>query len=62
MDGEGFVVIVNVFGIPSQPFNFGVTLMVATIGEFPLLMAVNAGISPTPLEAKPIAGLSLVQL
>ena len=61
-EGDGFTVMVNDFGGPSQPFNFGVTVMVAIIGVLPELRAVNAGISPTPVDAKPMVELVLVQL
>ena len=54
--------ILNVLGVPGQPFTVGVTEMLATIGVVPLLIAVNAGISPTPLAPIPILGLSFVQL
>ena len=43
------------------PFSkVGVTSMVTTIVLDVLFIAVNDGISPIPLAAKPIAGLSLV--
>lgn len=35
--------------------------MVAVMGVDPVLVAVNAGTSPVPLAAKPIAVLSFVQ-
>lgn len=60
--GEGFIVIVNVLETPGQPFTLGVTVMVATIGVVPLLIAVKAGIAPTPLAPIPIVGLVLLQL
>ena len=43
------------------PFSkVGVTSMVATNVLVVLFIAVNDGMSPVPLAAKPIAGLSLV--
>jgi hypothetical protein len=54
--------MLNVRGVPGQPFTVGVTVMLATIGVVPLLIAVNAGISPTPLSPNPMVGLVLVQL
>ena len=38
----------------------GVTVMVAEIGDVPVLVAVNEAISPDPLADKPIAVLELV--
>ena len=40
----------------------GVTVIVATIGVALVLMAVNVGISPVPLAARPIPGVSFVQV
>jgi hypothetical protein len=40
----------------------GVIVRIATKGEVPALVAVNAAILPVPLAASPMAGLSLVQL
>ncbi len=45
-----------------QPSKIGVTLIVATIGVVPLFIAVNAGMSITPLAPNPIDGLLFVQL
>ena len=63
--GVGFTVIVNVIGVPVQvvpPFsNFGVTVIVCTIGVVPVFTAVNAGIGPEPEAAKPIVGIELAQ-
>ena len=61
----GFTVIVNVCDIPSQlisSVNNGVTTTVATIGSVPVLIAVKDGKSPDPVAAKPIAGVSFVQV
>ena len=60
--GVGFTVMVKLLGVPAQPLADGVTVMVATIGVVPVLMAVNTGIFPFPLPAKPIAGLLLVHV
>ena len=65
-EGNGVTVIVKVTGVPVQvtpPIVFeGVTVMVPEIFELPVLVAVNAGISPVPLAPKPMAVLLLVQL
>ena len=58
--------MVKVSGVPSQDVEplviVGVTVMVAVIGKVSRLFAVKEGISSTPLAAKPMAKLSLVQL
>ena len=59
--GVGFTVMVKLVGVPVQALAVGVTVMVATIGEFPVLVAVNGCMSPKPLAAIPMAGLSFVQ-
>jgi hypothetical protein len=68
--GVGFTVIVKLNGVPLQetpPTVFcGVTVMVATTGAFPVLMAVNDGNKKrgdvaVPLAASPIDVLLLVQ-
>lgn len=60
--GIGLTVMVNVSGVPGQPAAVGVTVMVAVTGVLPLLLAVNAGIFPVPLAARPIEVLLFVQL
>ena len=40
----------------------GVTVIVAVIGEVPVLVAVKEGTFPVPLAAKPIVVLLLVQV
>lgn len=60
--GIGFTVIVNDLAVPGQPFLTGVTVMVATVGMVPVLLAVNETISPVPLAAKPMEVLSFAQL
>ena len=56
--------MVKVFGKPVQIrpalVNIGVTVMVATIGRFPVFIAINEGIESTPLDDKPIAVLLFV--
>ena len=58
--------MVNVFvepGQPAPPFvKVGVTTIVATTGDVPLLVAVKDAIPPVPVAANPIPGLLLVQL
>ena len=53
--------IVKVIGVPTQPLADGVTTTVETTGAVPLLTAVNDGIFPFPLAARPIAGVVFVQ-
>lgn len=59
-------VIVNTFCSPKQTtpaFEYlGVTVMVATTGEFPLFMAVKEIIFPVPIVANPTDGVSFDQL
>lgn len=56
----------NVAGDPVQVVpplvKEGVTVIVAVIGDEPVFSAVNDGIFPVPLAAKPIEGALLVQL
>ncbi len=54
--GVGLTVIVNVWLAPAQPFAVGVTVMVATMGAAPELVAVKAGMFPEPLAARPMLG------
>ena len=62
----GFTVIVNVIGVPVQPFtllvNVGVTVIVAVIGAVPVLFAINDRILPVPFAAKPIDVVLFTQL
>jgi len=60
--GAGFTVMVKLLGVPTQPLAVGVTVIVATTGVVPVLTAVNTGMSPLPVAAKPIAGLLFVQV
>ena len=63
---DGLTVIVNVCDVPVQtklPFvNEGVTNRVAVIGNKPVLTAVKTGMFPVPDDAKPMLGVSFVQL
>ena len=62
----GFTVIVNVCSGPSQLIPslvyVGVTVIVAVTGEVLLFTAVNEAMSPLPVAAKPILGVSFTQL
>lgn len=55
--GVGFTVIVKVLGVPGQPLAVGVTVIVATTGLVPLLVAVKEEIFPLPLAPKPMDGV-----
>jgi hypothetical protein len=61
-EGVGLTVIVNVCGVPEQPFAVGVTIMVAITGVDPVFVVVNAAILPVPLPDNPMLVLSFVQL
>lgn len=64
-DGIGFTVMVNVIGVPGQVtplLKFGVTVMVATCGVVPALLATKLAILPAPLAARPMLVLLFVQL
>jgi hypothetical protein len=58
--GVGSTVIVKFFVGPSHVtpalVKCGVTMIVATTGDVPALVAVNDGILPLPLAASPIVG------
>ena len=54
--------MVKVIGVPVHPFADGVTVMVAVMGEVVALVAVNEGILPEPVAARPIAALLFVQV
>ena len=53
--------MVKVFGVPVHPFAVGVTVIVAVIGDVVALVAVNEGMLPDPLAARPMAELLFVQ-
>ena len=61
MVGVGFTVIVNVFGVPTQPLAVGVIVIVDVTGAVPVLVAVNAPMLPLPLAAKPMLASLFVQ-
>jgi hypothetical protein len=62
--GVGFTVIVNVWGVPvhTGAAVAGVTIMVATMGVVPALVAVKAVMLPVPEASNPMLGVSFVQL
>ena len=60
--GVGFTVIVKLCEGPGQPLARGVTVIVAITGALVEFVAVNDGIFPLPLAAKPIEVLLFVQL
>ena len=67
--GIGLTVMVKLCEVPAQPVapfvKVGVTISVAMIGELPMLVAVKDGIPvtvPELLAARPIAGVSFVQV
>jgi hypothetical protein len=45
-----------------MPLAVGVTVIIALMAAFVVLVAVNEAILPVPLASKPIAGLLFVQL
>ena len=49
-------------GVPVTPLILVVTVIVADIGAFVVLLVVNTGILPVPFAARPIAVLLFVQL
>ena len=51
--------MLNDKGVPTHPFAVGVTVMVATTGAVPGLVAVKDGISPVPFAASPMDGVLL---
>jgi hypothetical protein len=51
-----------VIEVPVQPLAEGVMVIVAVVGAGVVFVAVNAGISPVPLAARPIAVLLFTQL
>ena len=63
--GVGLTVMVKVIGVPGQVMPalvyFGVTVMLATMGAFEVLVAVKAGRFPEPEPGSPMLGSLLVQ-
>ena len=51
--------MVKVSGVPAQPSNDGVTVIVAETGDIPVLVAVNEGMLPVPFAPSPIVVLLL---
>ena len=59
----GLTVMVNVIGVPVQPFPVeGVTVIVAVVALVKLFVVVKLGIFPVPLAPNPIAVLLFTQL
>ena len=59
----GLTVIVNVIGIPVQPFPVdGVTVIVAVVAFVKLFAVTKDGILPLPVAANPIEGLLFTQV
>lgn len=58
--GTAFTIVLNVIGVPVQPFSEGVTVTrpVCVVG----LGVVVTAISPDPVADMPVAGLLFVQL
>ena len=54
--------MVEVLGSPLQPFDMGVTVMVAVTSAFVVLTAVKEAILPAPEAASPIEGVLFIQL
>ena len=54
--------MVNVSGVPIQPFTVGITVTDAVDVAEALVVAVNEGIFPEPVADNPIEGLLLLQL
>jgi hypothetical protein len=54
--------MVNDNGVPTQPLAVGVTVMVATTGVVPGLVAVKDGMFPDPLAASPMDGVLLTHV
>ena len=52
--GVGYTEMVKLTACPAHPFAVGVTLIVATVVELPVLWAVKALIFPVPVEGSPI--------
>jgi hypothetical protein len=59
--GAGLTVILNVTGLPEHAPEIGVTVIVEVIAVDVVLVAINEGIFPVPLPAKPVAVLSFTQ-
>jgi hypothetical protein len=55
-------VIVKLLLLPVQPFALGVTIIVAITGLVPEFIPAKLPMFPVPFAAKPIDGVSLIQL
>ena len=62
MDGKGFTAILKVFTVPVQLLAAGLTVMMAVSGILVVFTAVKDAILPVPVDARPMAGILLVQL
>jgi hypothetical protein len=60
--GVGFIVIIKFWATPGHPFATGVTVIVAATGALVKFIAVNEGIFPLPLAAKPMLVLLFVHV
>jgi hypothetical protein len=54
--------MVNTSGMPAQPANTGVTVIVEITATLPVFTPANAAMLPVPLAESPVEVLSLVQL
>lgn len=59
--GSGFIVNVNVRGVPLQPLNVGVAVKFPDIAVVPVLVPINEEIFPFPEAPIPIAVFEFVQ-
>jgi hypothetical protein len=60
--GVGLTVIVKLDVVPVQPLAVGVIVIVALMDDVVALVAVNDGMSPDPLAARPMAALLFVHV
>ena len=58
----GLTVMVKDNGVPIHPLADGVTVIVATTGVVPALVAVKEGTFPDPLAARPMEGVLFTQV
>lgn len=61
-NGDGFIVMVKVMGVPVQKIVAGVTVMVAVMFVAPVFVAVNDGMKFAPEAASPMAGFEFVHV
>jgi hypothetical protein len=62
MEATGFTVNTNEVGVPEQPSNVGVTVIVPEIAVLKMFVAMNAPMVFVPVAAKPMEVLLLAQL